>query len=50
MIIEKVKCPYCGYEMPVWYNPKTAESKGVYIRCKGRDCRREFEIKIKQSK
>lgn len=50
MTIKKIKCPYCGYEMPVWYDPKKAEAKGIFIRCKGRNCRREFEIRIKQSK
>ena len=42
----KVKCPYCGYEMPVLYDRKSAICSGVYVRCKGRGCKKEFEIKI----
>ena len=42
----KVKCPYCGYEMPIKYTPKAAVCFGVFVRCKGRQCKREFEIKI----
>lgn len=41
----KVKCPYCGYLMPITYD-RTAKCKGVYIRCKGKNCKRIFEIKI----
>ena len=41
----RVKCPYCGYEMPI-RTEKDAECHGVYVRCKGRNCRKEFEIKI----
>lgn len=44
--IEKVKCPYCGYEMPIYYD-KTATCKGVFIKCKGRNCKKQFEIIIK---
>lgn len=41
----KVKCPYCGYEMPVTYGDN-AVCKGVFLRCKGRNCRKVFEVKI----
>lgn len=41
----KVACPYCGYEMPVFFD-EDARCTGLYIRCKGRGCRKEFEIKI----
>ena len=49
--IEKVKirCPHCGYEMPEQYD-QTADCRGVFVRCKGRDCKREFEIKIENGK
>lgn len=43
---KKVKCPYCGYEMPIFYDEK-AVCRGLTIRCKGRNCRKEFEIKIR---
>lgn len=42
----KVKCPYCGYEMPISYDPDAAKCTGVYVKCKGRNCKKEFEIKI----
>ncbi len=41
----KIKCPYCGYVMPVTFD-RTAQCKGVYIRCKGKSCKKIFEIKI----
>lgn len=41
----KVKCPYCGYEMPLTYTEK-AVCRGVFIRCKGRSCKKIFEIRI----
>lgn len=43
--MEKIKCPYCGYEMPL-FTSKEAVCKGVWVRCKGRGCKREFEIKL----
>lgn len=42
----KVKCPFCGYAMPIWY-ANDAICSGVYVKCKGRCCGREFEVKIK---
>lgn len=41
----RVKCPFCGYLMPVLYD-KSAFCKGVFLKCKGRHCKKEFEIKI----
>lgn len=42
----KVKCPFCGYEMPIKYNEQEAKAKGLFVKCKGRNCKKEFEIKI----
>lgn len=42
----RVKCPHCGYDMPIWYDD-TGQSKGLFVRCKGKKCKKEFEIKIK---
>lgn len=42
---KKIICPYCGYQMPVMYLPE-AQAKGIYVRCKGRNCKQLFEIKI----
>lgn len=41
----KVQCPYCGYKMPLAYS-RRAVCQGVFIRCKGRNCKKVFEIKI----
>lgn len=41
----QVECPVCGYKMPVFYD-KDAESRGIHIACKGRNCKHIFEIKI----
>lgn len=42
---QKVRCPYFGYEMPLTYG-REAVCRGVFIRCKGRSCKKLFEIKI----
>ena len=44
--MKKVKCPFCGYSMPIHYDPKAARCISVWVRCKGRSCKKEFEIKI----
>lgn len=44
--MEKVKCPFCGYEMPIRYDKEKSKAKGIFIKCKGRKCKKEFEIKI----
>ena len=43
--LRKMKCPYCGYEMPVFAAPK-AVSAGIFVRCKGRNCKKMFEVKL----
>lgn len=45
---KQVTCPFCGYRMPVEYT-LGARCKGVFVRCKGRGCKKEFEVVI-QSK
>lgn len=42
---ERVRCPHCGYYMPVFYT-KEASCHGITVKCKGRNCGKEFEIKI----
>lgn len=49
-IEKKVKCPYCGYEMPITYDDECAESKGIFVVCKGRNCKKKFEIKVEKVK
>lgn len=46
---KKVKCPYCGHDQKVQYTPG-ARCSGVFIKCRGRHCGKEFEIKINQNK
>lgn len=43
--MKKVKCPYCDYVMPLNFE-ETAVCKGVYVKCKGRNCKKIFEVKI----
>ncbi len=42
---KKIKCPNCGYEMPIFYDEK-AKCNDIYVQCKGRNCKKIFEIKI----
>jgi hypothetical protein len=46
---KQIRCPYCGYRMPIYYDPD-ASAKGIFVRCKGRDCRKEFEVDIHPDK
>ncbi len=43
----KVKCPFCGYEMPIFFGDK-AMASDLHVRCKARHCRKFFEIKIEK--
>ena len=43
---KRVICPYCGYRMPLEYE-SDASSRGVYVKCKGSHCKRDFEVVIK---
>lgn len=47
MVLKRIRCPYCGYKMPFFYG-KNAESRGVFAKCKGRNCKRTFEIRIEK--
>lgn len=43
----RIKCPYCGYKMPVYFDPdKPPDETGIYMRCKRRSCKRIFELKV----
>lgn len=44
---KRVKCPYCGYSMPIFYR-ESAESSGIIVKCKGRNCGKEFEVRIRR--
>ena len=45
----RVRCPYCGYLMPVWQE-EDAESSGIWVRCKGRNCKKLFEVKVTKTR
>ena len=43
--IDKVECPFCGYKMPITFS-KDAKCSGIFVKCKGKNCKKVFEIKI----
>lgn len=43
---EQVRCPYCGYRMPVFFSPALAKCRGVFFKCKNKACKKEFELKL----
>ena len=42
---KKVICPHCGYPVNA-LQAKDAHCKGIYFKCKNRECKKEFELKI----
>lgn len=42
----KIICPFCGYEMPIYISKETV-CRGLLARCKGRNCRKIFEIRTR---
>ncbi len=49
MKLKTVKCPHCGREQEIKYNPD-AKCQGVFVECEEVNCKKEFEIKINQDK
>lgn len=45
-VYTKVRCPFCGYAMPLYIGPDTV-CWGLVVRCKGQHCKRLFEIRTK---
>ena len=45
----KVVCPKCGYKMQILFSPD-AKSRGIFVVCKGRNCKSRFEIRIENGK
>jgi hypothetical protein len=43
--IKKIRCPHCGWEQNIFYR-EGAACKGLFFKCRNRECRKEFEIKI----
>ena len=50
MKTDKVKCPYCGHEQNILYDKENARCQGIFLRCKARHCRKDFELKINKDK
>ena len=42
---EKVECPYCGHPVNV-FSGWDAKCKGIFLKCKNRECKKEFELII----
>lgn len=42
----QVRCPHCGYRMPVLYSPAAARCRGVFLKCKNKTCKKVFELKL----
>lgn len=40
---KRVICPHCGYRMPIEVEPG-AVARGLYVKCKGRNCGKRFEV------
>ena len=40
---KRIVCPHCGYRMPVEAKPG-AVARGLFLKCKGRNCGKVFEI------
>ncbi len=43
---KRIKCPHCGYSMPIFYGENTM-CVGISVKCKGRRCGKSFEVKVK---
>ena len=42
---EKVRGPYCGYPVNAMKS-EDAKCKGIFFKCKNKECRKIFELKI----
>ena len=42
---DKVRCPFCGYSMPIEC-ARDATASGLFVKCKARQCGKVFEIKL----
>lgn len=42
----RVICPYCGYRLPISYS-SNSNCKEISVICKGRNCKRSFNLIIK---
>ena len=42
---EKIRCPHCGHPINV-FKSKDANCQGIFLKCKNKECRKEFELRI----
>jgi hypothetical protein len=42
---KKVCCPFCGHPVNA-VQAEDASCRGVFFKCKNKNCRKEFELKI----
>ena len=42
----RVICPYCGYRLPISYT-QNSNCKEILVNCKGRSCKKSFNLIIK---
>ena len=49
MANNRVVCPHCGYRMPIASAPD-AVARGLFVKCKGRNCGKTFEIILPRNK
>lgn len=42
---KKAVCPYCGRPVNVFLS-KDAKCSGVFLKCKNKDCKKIFELKL----
>ena len=45
----KVLCPYCETRAPIRFIGNSS-CNGVFLKCKNRDCRKEFELILEHGK
>ena len=43
--MKKVSCPYCGFAVNVFFK-EGASCRGVFFKCKNKNCRKQFELRI----
>lgn len=46
MANNRIICPYCGYRLPISFS-STACCKEISVICKGRNCKKSFNVIIK---
>lgn len=49
MANDRIICPFCNYRMPISFKPG-AKANGLFVKCKGRNCGKVFEIVLPQTK